>query len=145
MNKWKKLFHGEYANRRRILSGLALEQVSEIRFGQTHSLYAELWHTVLWQNLLLKPDEARHEEMWEAGVRFPQDSPVTLEEWETLVEEFLSGVNLALEWTTSPEKLALEVEPGETIADVLRGLAVHNAYHLGKIVAVRQMMGLWQV
>ena len=51
---------------------------------------------------------------------------------------------MALEWTNSSEKLALEVDPGETVADVLRGLAVHNAYHLGKIMAVRQMMGLWQ-
>jgi hypothetical protein len=29
------------------------------------------------------------------------------------------------------------------MADNLVSLAVHNAYHLGKIVALRQMMGIW--
>jgi hypothetical protein len=39
--------------------------------------------------------------------------------------------------------LALEVEPGVTMADELNSVAVHNAYHLGKIVALRQRIGAW--
>jgi hypothetical protein len=42
-----------------------------------------------------------------------------------------------------PERLALEVEPGVTMADELNSVAVHNAYHLGKIVALRQRIGAW--
>jgi hypothetical protein len=42
-----------------------------------------------------------------------------------------------------PERLAIEVEPGVTMADELNCLAVHNAYHLGKIVALRQRIGAW--
>jgi hypothetical protein len=29
------------------------------------------------------------------------------------------------------------------MADALNSLAVHNAYHLGKIVALRQSIGAW--
>jgi hypothetical protein len=43
----------------------------------------------------------------------------------------------------TPERLALEVEPGVTMADELTSVAVHNAYHLGKIVALRQRIGAW--
>jgi hypothetical protein len=42
-----------------------------------------------------------------------------------------------------PALLALEVEPGVTMADELNSVAVHNAYHLGKIVALRQRIGTW--
>ena len=60
-----------------------------------------------------------------------------------LVSEFLSGLEKALEWASSPEKLGVEVDTGVTMGDVLHSLAVHNAYHMGKIVAVRQLIGAW--
>ena len=60
-----------------------------------------------------------------------------------MVKEFLAGLEKALEWTLSEEKLGLETRPGNTRADTLVNLAVHNAHHLGKIVAMRQMMGIW--
>jgi hypothetical protein len=43
----------------------------------------------------------------------------------------------------APEQLAREVEPGVTMADELNSVAVHNAYHFGKIVALRQRIGAW--
>jgi len=43
----------------------------------------------------------------------------------------------------APERLAVEVEPGVTLADELNSVAVHNAYHFGKIVALRQRIGAW--
>ncbi len=42
-----------------------------------------------------------------------------------------------------PDRLAVEVEPGLTMGEELNCLAVHNAYHLGKIVALRQSLGAW--
>ena len=69
--------------------------------------------------------------------------PVEEEEWSALVAEFLSGLEKALEWASSPEKLGVEVDTGVTMRDALHSLAVHNAYHMGKIVAVRQLIGAW--
>jgi hypothetical protein len=63
--------------------------------------------------------------------------------WDHL---FLTGefrARGAAAWAQVPDQLAAEVEPGETMGDELHCLAVHNAYHLGKIVALRQGIGAW--
>ena len=140
---WEHLFHGEYADRRRILSGLTLEQVTARPSAQAHSIYDELWHAALWQTIMVDRDEALYERTWQAGQRYPERPPTDPAEWDALVEDFLAGLERALAWTTSLEQLNAQVNPGETMADILRGLAVHNAYHLGKIVALRQAMGAW--
>jgi uncharacterized damage-inducible protein DinB len=143
MNQWKHVFYGEYAKREKILSQLTLEQVTAVPSGQSHSIFAELWHTVRWQKIVVTRDEALYDQSSQQDDLYPEHVPEKLEEWTVLVEEFLSGIEQALEWTKSPEKLNLEVNPNETMSDALHSLAVHNAYHMGKIVALRQMMGIW--
>ena len=64
-------------------------------------------------------------------------------QWHDLVRVFLDGARAAAALGQVPERLALEVEPGVTLADELNSVAVHNAYHLGKIVALRQRIGAW--
>lgn len=140
---WAHLFHGEFANRRALLSGLTLEQVTARPSAQSHSIYDELWHAALWQTIMVDRDEALYDRLWHGGPRYPQQPPSDLTEWTALVEDFLSGLERALACTRSPEALNREVNPGETMADILSGLAVHNAYHLGKIVALRQVLGAW--
>ncbi|MDH3456265.1 MAG: hypothetical protein OER90_05435 [Gemmatimonadota bacterium] len=63
--------------------------------------------------------------------------------WEDLVSEFLAGSETAVELGRLPEALMEEVGPGVTLAERLESLAVHNAYHLGKIVALRQVIDAW--
>jgi hypothetical protein len=63
--------------------------------------------------------------------------------WEELVTEFLAGSKRAVELGRAPEALMKEVRPGVTLAARLESLAVHNAYHLGKIVALRQLIDAW--
>jgi hypothetical protein len=55
----------------------------------------------------------------------------------------LDGARAAAAMGQAPERLALEVAPGVTMADELNGVAVHNADPLGKIVALRQRIGAW--
>ena len=143
MNKWKHLFvDGEFAARARILSGLTLEQVTRRPSPQSHTIYEELWHTTGWQNIVVNRDEELYES-WQRGEVYPPSAPASEGEWSALVEEFLAGLDRALEWADSPEKLAAEVDPDFTMADALHSLAVHNAHHLGKIIALRQMLGAW--
>ncbi|PNY81488.1 DinB family protein [Deinococcus koreensis] len=143
-DQWNHLFHGEFADRRKLLSGLTLEQVTAKPSVQAHSIYDELWHAALWQDIMVRRDEELYERTWQAGQRYPERPPGDLAEWETLVEAFHSGQARALAWAESPE-LHREVNPGESMADILRALAVHTAYHLGKIVALRQVLGAWPV
>jgi hypothetical protein len=145
MINWRHIFidDGEYAAPEKILAGLTLEQVTHVPSSQAHSIYDELWHVSKWQRVIVFRDEALYESWQKGELVYPKDSPTSEQEWDELVKEFFVGLGKALEWTSSPEKLLLETDPGITMADNLVGLAVHNAYHLGKIVALRQMMGIW--
>jgi hypothetical protein len=143
LSKWRHLFvDGEYSPREKILSGLTLEQVKHRTSEQSHSIYEELYHTVRWQTMVVTRDK-RMNEIEQGGELYPAHPPVEEEEWTALVTEFLSGLKKALEWATSAEKLGVDVGTGETMGNVLHQLAVHNAYHMGKIVAVRQSIGAW--
>ena len=127
---------GEFPERTRLLSGLTLEQVTLCPNGASHSIYEELWHVVAYQQSIIEPGDP-------AGERFPSAAPEHEHQWHDLVRRFLDGARVAAALGQEPERLALELEPGLTLADELNCVAVHNAYHLGKIVALRQRIGAW--
>jgi uncharacterized damage-inducible protein DinB len=127
---------GEFPDRARLLSGLTLEQVSQCPEGASHSIYEELWHVVAYQQSVVASGDP-------AGDRYPRVAPENEQQWHDLVDVFLEGARSAAALGQSPERLALEIEPGLTLADELVSVAVHNAYHLGKIVALRQRIGAW--
>lgn len=130
---------GEYPERARLLSGLTLEQVTLRPAGATHSIYEELWHVVGYQQSILEPGGPADP----ADDLFPRTAPEHESQWHDLVDVFLKGARKAAELENAPERLAREVSPGWTLADELNCVAIHNAYHLGKIVALRQRMGAW--
>lgn len=128
---------GEFPARTRILSELTLAQVTQRPDGATHSIYEELWHIVAYQQSIIAPGNP-------GGDAYPKTAPEHEQQWHELVQLFLDGARIAAAMGQTPEKLAREVAPGVTMADELSSVAVHNAYHLGKIVALRQRMGAWQ-
>jgi len=127
---------GEFPERARLLSGLTLEQVTLCPDGASHSIYEELWHVVAYQQSIVAGGDP-------AGDRYPREAPKHEHQWHDLVRLFLDGARAAAAMGQEPERLALEIEPGVTMADELNSVAVHNAYHLGKIVALRQRINAW--
>ena len=127
---------GEFPARAHLLSGLTLEQVTQCPDGASHSIYEELWHVVAYQQSIIEPSAPVRD-------RYPGAAPEHEHQWHDLVRVFLDGARAAAALGQSPERLALEVEPGVTMADELNCVAIHNAYHLGKIVALRQRIGAW--
>ncbi len=127
---------GEFPERVRLLSGLTLEQVTLRPDGASHSIYEELWHVVGYQQSVIEPGGP-------VGDFFPSAAPEHVQQWHDLVRVFLDGARTAVALGQAPERLALEIQPGVTLADELNSVAVHNAYHLGKIVALRQRIGAW--
>jgi uncharacterized damage-inducible protein DinB len=127
---------GEFSERARLLSGLTLEQVTLCPNGASHSIYEELWHVVAYQESVVASGDPD-------GDRFPGAAPEHEHQWHDLVRKFLDGARAAAALGQAPERLALELEPGLTLADELNCVAVHNAYHLGKIVALRERIGAW--
>jgi hypothetical protein len=128
---------GEFPERAHLLSGLTLEQVTLRPDGASHSIYDELWHLVGYQQSIIAPGAAP------AGDFYPSAAPEHEHQWLDLVRVFLDGARAAAALGQTPARLAVEVEPGVTMADELSSVAVHNAYHFGKIVALRQRIGAW--
>ena len=138
MNNLEHLFvTGEFPERAHLLSGLTFEQVTLLPAGASHSIYEELWHAALYQRSIIERDHSPVDEY------YPSARPEHEQQWHDLVKQFLDGARAAVALGQAPEQLAVEVEPGVTMADELNSVAVHNAYHLGKIVAVRQRIGAW--
>ena len=144
MNIWEHLFlTGEFSARARLLSGLTLDEVTRRPEGAPHSIYEELWHAATWQRIVVERDKAAADALLCGGANDPSAEPVHEQQWHDLVQQFLEGARDAVAWAQAPERLAVEWETGVTMADELVSLAVHNAYHLGKIVALRQRIGAW--
>jgi len=127
---------GEFPERVRLLSALTLEQVRLCPDGASHSIYEELWNVVAYQQSIVAPGQPVLDV-------YPGAGPEHEHQWHDLVQLFLDGARAAAAMGQTPERLALELEPGLTMADELNSVAVHNAYHLGKIVALRQRIGAW--
>jgi len=127
---------GEFPPRARLLSALTLDQVTLRPDGASHSIYEELWHVVAYQQSIVKPGDPAYDV-------YPTAVPEHEDQWHDLVRVFMDGARAAAALGQAPERLASEIEPGVTLADELNCVAVHNAYHLGKIVALRQRIGAW--
>ncbi len=137
MNILEHLFlTGEFPPRAHLLSGLTLEQITLRPDGASHSIYEELWHVVAYQQSIVAQGDP-------SGDHYPRRPPENEQEWRDLVRVFMDGARAAAAMADAPQRLAAEVEPGVTMADELNCVAVHNAYHLGKIVALRQRIGAW--
>ncbi len=128
---------GEFAERARLLSGLTLEQVTCRPEGVSHSIYDELWHLVRYQQSVIEPGGTPPADP------FPTAAPEHEDQWHQLVRVFLTGARAAADLGQEPARLAAELEPGLTLADELNCVAVHNAYHFGKIVALRLRIDAW--
>ncbi len=147
MNDWDDLLlTGGFAPRESIFTGLTLEQVRARPNEVPHSIYQELWHTAMVLKISL--DEGRAAlERWSYEEHFPQSSaPANQQEWDDLVLMFLTYSKRAVElakdenWLNSQEP----EYPHSRWRDALEFLAVHTAYHLGKIICLRQVMKIWK-
>ncbi len=137
MNNLEHLFlTGEFPERARLLSGLSLDQVTLRPEGASHSIYEELWHLVGYQQSILTSSDPN-------GEFYPTETPKHEHTWHDLVNLFLEGARAAAALGLQPERLAVEVGQGVTLGDELNSVAVHSAYHFGKIVALRQQIGAW--
>jgi uncharacterized damage-inducible protein DinB len=146
MNDWDDLLlSGGFAPRETIFAGLTLEQVTARPNEVPHSIYQELWHAAM--ALKISLDEGRAAlEHWPYELHFPVSSaPTNQQEWNDLVEMFLiyskRAVALAKDesWLNAPEPEYTQ----SNWRDGLEFLAVHTAYHMGKVVCLRQVMQIW--
>jgi hypothetical protein len=134
-----------------ILEGLTDDLVHRELPNVPQTIYSELWHIVFWQQITLN---------WIAGIETPYpttpaegfpEGPHT-ESWERLRQRFLQGANQAVagaqDTTRLDDPVRCPSRPNApvrimSVRDQLISLAAHNAYHLGRIVLLRQLMQAW--
>jgi uncharacterized damage-inducible protein DinB len=135
-----------------IVENLSDELVHREVAGAPHTIYDEVWHAAFWQQATLD---------WASGVEtpcpehntmsFPTEEQARAESWVDLSRRFLAGAEkaAAVANSTDTEKVVVcPSPPGKparkmTVRDQLESLAAHNAYHLGRVVLLRQMLGSW--
>jgi uncharacterized damage-inducible protein DinB len=136
-----------------ILDRLSSETAHRTVQGAPHTIYEEVWHIAFWQQMTLDwvrevetpvPDHAL------AG--FPTQSDADREDWDRLRQRFFQGSREAVAVARNASRLNAEIRcpsrPGMpvrmmTVRDQLESLGAHNAYHFGRIVLLRQMLGTW--
>jgi uncharacterized damage-inducible protein DinB len=116
-----------------------------------HTIYAELWHLAFWQQITLD---------WIAGIETPYPhqpsdgfpAKSSNESWEQLRQRFLHRAEQAAAAAQDTSRLDHPIRcpsrPGAptrimSVRDQLISLAAHNAYHLGRIVLLRQILQAW--
>ena len=137
----------------RILEGITeLESRRKIP-GAPHTIYQELWHIAFWQQMTLD---------WVRGLEtpyplkptdaFPSDEQTEREPWDQLCQRFLATSRQAVTEARNTSRHDADVRcpsvPGQptrtmTVREQLESLGAHNAYHFGRIVLLRQLLGLW--
>ncbi len=136
-----------------ILEGIADELAFGKVAGSPRTIYEELWHIAFWQQVSLE---------WIAGVEtpypehsstgFPTALDVERESWRAVCSRFFGTLEAAAAVARDAVKLEVVIQcpspPGApvrtmTAREQLESLAAHNAYHFGRIVLLRQMLGAW--
>jgi uncharacterized damage-inducible protein DinB len=136
-----------------ILEGLTEELAHRTIAGAPRTVYEELWHIAFWQQITLD---------WVRGIEtpypvhaadgFPTPENIAAEDWDQLRRRFFSTSREAAATALDKNRLDVEVRcpsrPGlpvrtMTVREQLESLGAHNAYHFGRIVLMRQILGIW--
>jgi uncharacterized damage-inducible protein DinB len=136
-----------------VLDRLSAEQAATRVAGSPRTIYDEVWHLLFWQQMTLD---------WVRGVEtpyperpedaFPGEAQRVAEPWDALRQQFLAALEQTAEMAHDTAGLGRMVRctsrPGQpvrtmSVGDQLLSSAAHNAYHLGRVVLLRQMIGAW--
>jgi uncharacterized damage-inducible protein DinB len=129
----------------------ALEKPIASRGAAPRCIYEEIWHMAYWQEISLDWVQGKPTPYPEhASEGFPSNFD---EPWEKLRSRFLAGTQTAAAIANDTDRLEVTVacptnpernRPADmTVREQLESLAAHNAYHLGRVVLLRQLLGNW--
>jgi uncharacterized damage-inducible protein DinB len=133
----------------RALEGLSVENAERQASPTVHSIAEIVAHMSFWQEWFIQRIR---------GDAAPLVAPASLGwpavergSWTTWQERFLRGLDEAATIGFDTSGLEARVEPAIefpslaqlTKRDALVHIATHNAHHLGQVITLRQVMGLW--
>jgi uncharacterized damage-inducible protein DinB len=156
MNELAKSLIGNsaFAPAKNILQALTAEAAqSRPADAIPHSIYEEVWHMAFWQEISLDWVQGKPTPVpaHASGGFPPQNGDGPAEPWDSLRNRFLAGAQNAAAIANDNDGLETIVacpvisvpERTMTVREQLESLAAHNAYHLGRIVLLRQLLKSW--
>ncbi len=117
--------------------------------GANHSIAEIVSHMVFWATWFCDRCDGIHAPMvTSAALGWPAVPPGS---WPELHRQFLDVLDRAARIGESPERLASPVSPpiefpplaAYTIRDAMVHVSIHTAHHLGQVVLLRQLIGVW--
>ncbi len=147
MNTLQKVLNGKaaFALPTNIMKGIPLELATLRPQGLPHSLYEELWHLHYWLKFswaLIRgeqPTLPAH-----SSEAFPKDNDsLTETSWQELVNQVLKDLEAVAAIADNELELAHKFRADRTVGEELTVVATHNAYHFGRMVSLRQILGIW--
>ncbi|MEX2301926.1 MAG: DinB family protein [Bryobacterales bacterium] len=133
-----------------VLDGLTEEQAMAKPHGLPHSIAEIVGHMGYWQdffNGIAQQGFSGFPEHAEEG--WPK---IAAGEWDALRTRFLASVELTqrlavdcgrLSEKLLPEDFLVPIWQRESVGSGLLHAVVHNSHHLGQVVTLRQLLGLW--
>jgi uncharacterized damage-inducible protein DinB len=133
----------------RAIEALSAEEAERHIASGPHSIAEIVAHMNFWQEWFCSRAEGKAEPVVRhAALGWPVVVPGA---WPDIHQRFLAGLQRAAALGGDPAHLAAPVSPAieyeplahYTVGDVLVHVGTHNAHHLGQIILLRQLMGLW--
>lgn len=144
---------GAHADALSCVEGVPWEVAGRRVGGFPQSIYGLVWHAAYWMDYELARIEGRSphypdhaEESW-PNPGSPRDEA----EWTATLTRFRAGLAgldalAALSPPDAERKVALTSQTtnqGDNVKDIVWQTLVHNSYHLGQVVLLRQALGAW--
>jgi uncharacterized damage-inducible protein DinB len=133
----------------RALEQLTPEEAERRVAGANHSIAEIVAHVNFWATWFCNRCEGAGAPMVTSAANgWPSVAPGS---WPELHRQFLSTLERAAALGDDPGRLAVPIAPAiefpplanYTIRDALVHVANHNAHHLGQVIILRQIMGVW--
>ncbi|MEW5702357.1 MAG: DinB family protein [Candidatus Zixiibacteriota bacterium] len=144
-----KSLRGEHAHVKPLiaLEALTAAQARQRPRRGLATIWEQLAHMVFWQDIMLarlRGEAPPYPKSAADG--WPPMPPArdAVAEWADLVAHFANGLKTAQRFAkTTDLARIIRTKTKRTTVEQLIALAQHNSYHVGQIVTVRRMLGLW--
>lgn len=134
-----------FAEPANIIKDIPFEFVTTRPHGLPHSLYEELWHIDYWLRFSWALMRGEHPTMpaHSSGAWPADNSTLNEASWQTLLDRVREGLDALAALAQDETELARAFRPDRTVEGELTVVAAHNAYHFGRMVTLRQLLGIW--
>jgi uncharacterized damage-inducible protein DinB len=144
---------GAHADALACVTGVPREVAGRRVLDFPHTVFGLVWHMAYWMDYELarirgeNPVYPEHAEGSWPETPGPRDES----EWAKTVQDFRRGIEALEALANLPASEAERKVPtthatsnqGDNVKDIVGQTLVHNSYHLGQVVVLRQALGAW--